>query len=107
MLLGLSACSKQNLADMATGSGDGYATIIWEDRTYVPYSAFKNSACGKQIGIVDGDTKNCVYEYKGYSSEEWIINIYKSGEMDSAMLYREINVTDIPSGLESDYEWNN
>jgi hypothetical protein len=37
----------------------------------------------------------------------WIAEMYISGEMDEPMLFREINVTDIPEGLESEYEWNN
>lgn len=45
-----------------------------------------------------------LYEYRGYSAEEWIINSYVR---DSAMLYREVDVTSIPDGLESEYQWNN
>lgn len=44
-----------------------------------------------------------MYEYKGYSADEWIVNAYV---MDSAMLCREVNVTNIPDGLQSEYEWN-
>ena len=58
----------------------------------------------QQIGIVDGDKDDIVCEYKGYSSDEWIINYYV---IDSAMLHREIHVTDIPDGLQSEYKWNN
>ncbi|MCM1242879.1 MAG: hypothetical protein NC314_08565, partial [Roseburia sp.] len=56
---------------------------------------------------VDDDEDNRVYEYKGYSSDEWIVNSYVSGLMDGSMLYKEINVSNIPDGLESEYEWNN
>ena len=106
----LSACSRQNstedLADMTSSSGGGYRSVVWGDNTYVPYCAISNSERGKQIGIVDGDENDRIYEYEGYSTDEWIIGIYVSGLMDSAMLLREINVTDIPEGLESEYEWN-
>ena len=104
ILFSLCACSQQELADMGTDENDDYVAIIWEDRTYIPYCAISKSDCGKQIGIVNGDKDDRVYEYKGYSTNEWLINSYI---MDSAMLYREINVTDIPSGLESEYDWNN
>ena len=109
MILLLSACSKQgqDLEDMASGHGDGYVTIVWDDKTYVPYCAISNSKRGKQIGIVDGDEDDRVYEYKGHSTDEWLISRVVSGLMDSAMLMREVNVTDIPEGLESEYEWNN
>lgn len=99
--------SSEDLADMTTVSGDGYVAISWNNNLYVPYCAISNSDLGKQIGIVDGDNDDKVYEYNGYSANEWIINIYESGLMDGAMLYREINVTDIPDGLQSEYEWNN
>lgn len=103
MILSLCACSKQELADMTTEMHDDYTAIVWEDKTYVPYCAISKTDCGEQIGIVDGDKDDKVYEYKGYSTDEWIINYYV---MDSAMLYREINVTNIPDGLQSEYEWN-
>lgn len=64
---------------------------------------YEKSDCGAQIGIVDGDKEDKVYQYKEYSAEQWIINAYT---MDGAMLYREINVTEIPDGLESEYDWN-
>ncbi|MBD5522072.1 MAG: hypothetical protein HDR03_12790 [Lachnospiraceae bacterium] len=103
----LCACGKQELANMTTEVTDYYASIIWKDKTYVPYCAISEKNRGKQIGIVDDDEDNRIYEYKGYSSDEWIVNSYISGLMDGSMLYKEINVSDIPDGLESEYEWNN
>ena len=100
----LCACSRQNLADMATSATDAYAAIVWGDKTYVPYgglSAYGDR--GQQIGIVDGDENHKVYECKGYSSDEWIVAALPH---DAAMLYREIDVTDIPEGWQSEYEWN-
>lgn len=86
------------------GEGDGYATIVWGDRTYVPYGpSVGYGERGKQIGILDGDQDNRVYELKGYPAEEWIVNAFP---YDAAMLYKEIDVTDIPDGWESEYEWN-
>lgn len=105
----LCACGKQEqeLANMTTKVNDDYVSIIWEEKTYVPYCAISKKDCGEQIGIVDDDEDNRVYEYKGYSSDEWIVNSYISGLMDGSMLYKEINVSNIPDGLESEYEWNN
>ena len=104
MLFILCACSDQKLANMTTSEGQGYAAIVWGDKTYVPYCAISKKDCGDQIGIVDGDKEDRVYQYKNYSAEQWIINAYT---MDGAMLYREINVSEIPDGLESEYDWNN
>lgn len=106
MLVSLSACSKQEFADMTTQVNEDYSAIVSEDKVYVPYCAVSKTACGKQIGIVDGDKDNRVYEYKGYSADEWVVNSYVTHLMDGAMLYREVNVADIPEGLQSEYEWN-
>ena len=109
VLFALPACANDiqstDLADMTTGHGDGYATVVWGDKTYVPYgplSAYGKR--GKQIGIVDGDRDHKVYECKGYHPEEWIVAALPH---DAAMLLREVNVTAIPVGWQSEYEWNN
>ncbi len=103
MLFVLCACAEQELANMTTSEGQGYAAIVWDDRAYIPYCAISKRECGEQIGIVDGDKEGRVYQYKNYSTEQWIINAYT---MDGAILYREVNVTEIPEGLESEYDWN-
>lgn len=103
----LPACGREQLADMSTEVNDRYSAILWEGRTYVPYCAISKSQCGEQIGIVNGDKNDRVWEYKGFSAQEWIINGYVSHLMDGTMLCREINVTEIPEGLQSEYEWNN
>lgn len=109
MIIMLSACMNSNnqLENMTTQESNDYVSIIWGDRVYVPFCAIDNSERGAQIGIVDGDKNDQVYEYKNYSTEDWIISFYKSGEMDSSMLMKEINVKEIPDNLQSDYEWNN
>lgn len=103
-VISLCSCSGRELADVTTVVNDDYAAIVWEGRTYVPYCAVSKSDCGVQIGIVDGDKDDRVYEYKGYPADQWIVNslVVDGG----AMLYREITVTDISEGLESEYKWN-
>ena len=105
LIVSLCACSQQDLADMTTGEGDGYVTTVWGDKTYVPYGPLSAYGTrGKQIGIVDGDKDYKAYECKGYSTDEWIVTAFP---YDASMLMREINVTDIPEGWQSEYEWNN
>ncbi|MCM1057070.1 MAG: hypothetical protein NC517_05620 [Firmicutes bacterium] len=109
MLIMLCACGrKQNLADdlvdMSTVVNDEYCAIVWEGRTYVPFCAVSKNDCGTQIGYVDGEMDNRVCEYKDYSTAEWIAN-YLTVD-GGAMLWKEINVTDIPEGMESEYDWN-
>ena len=109
LMIILSSCNSKNstLDNMTTEINDDYVSIIWQERTYVPFCAIDNDEKGVQIGIVNGDKNDQVYEYKGYSSDDWIISFYKSGEMDSSMLMKEVNVKEIPNNLQSDYEWNN
>lgn len=105
----LSSCGQSNkkLENMTTQKSNEYVVIVWGNSTYVPFCAVDNSEKGTQIGIVNGDKKNQVYEYKDHSTDDWIVSFYKSGEMDNSMLMKEINVTEIPDNLKSDYEWNN
>ena len=104
LAISLCSCSKQDLADMTTSVTDDYAAIVWGDKTYVPYGALSAyGGRGQQIGIVDGNENHKVYECKGYSSDEWIVTVLPH---DAAMLYRETDVTEIPNGWQSEYEWN-
>lgn len=107
LMIILFACGQKDneLENMTTQSNDDYISIIWKDRVYIPFCAINNSEQGAQIGIVNEDKNDQVYEYKGYSTNEWIISFYKSGEMDSSMLMKEINTTEIPDNLQSDYDW--
>lgn len=109
LMIMLSACGQKNnkLENMTTQSNADYTSIIWGDRVYVPFCDINNSEQGAQIGIVNGDKNYQVYEYKGHSTDDWIIEFYKSGEMDTSMLMKEINITEIPDNLQSDYKWNN
>lgn len=100
----LAACAKPSLATFVRMDGPEYAAICIENRMYVPYTAFDRTECGEQLGIVDGDSRDKVYTWKEHDPAEWII----SGlDHDGVMLYREQNVTEIPDGIESEYEWNN
>jgi len=70
---------------------------------YTFYSALpEDSLIGKQIGIVDGDKKHKVFEVKGFSSDEWIIEYYDV-IMSVYNLYKADTVTEIPDELNSDY----
>lgn len=90
------------LIEMQSAEIDGKHCIIWEDRTYQPFCVVSKNDCGKRIGIVDGDKQNIVSEYKDYLTDKWIAN-YLTVD-GGAMLYKEINVTEIPDGLEAEYQ---
>lgn len=105
VLILLFACGKNaDLIDLSTVEGDEYMSIVWEDRTYIPFCVVSKNDCGIQIGYLDGETDNRVCEYKDYATDEWIAS-YLTVD-GGAMLYKEVNVTDIPDGLTSEYEWN-
>lgn len=95
-------CSCNDRLINMTQSTDGkYACIIWEDRTYVPFCVVSKRDCGKKIGCIDGDKDDIVSIYKDLTPDKWLASYLT---MDGgAMLYREINVTDIPDGLEQEY----
>lgn len=101
-MLVLSACGeKADLVDMRSVIIDDKRAVVWEDRTYVPFCVVSKRDCGEQIGYVDGDKDDRISEYKGYSSEEWLVGWLP---MDGgAMLLKEQSVTDIPDGLEAEY----
>lgn len=109
LIITLSSCgkNKKDLEDMSTLDTGEYQAIVWKDKTYVPYCVISNSERAEQIGIVNGDKNNQIYQYSGRPVEEWIISFYHSGEMDSSMLMRELSVTKIPEGIQSEYDWNN
>lgn len=104
LAIGLGSAPREKLPYAVMIDNREYVIISWDGRQYVPYCAISKSARGKQIGIVYGEENEKIYEYKGYPTEEWIINAL---DMDGgAMLYREVSVTEIPAGLESEYHWN-
>ena len=99
----LSACGQQrDLAAMESVLINDQRGIVWENRTYTPFCVVSKKDCGEQIGYVDGDTDDRVSEYKGYSPDEWLVSWMP---MDGgAMLLKEQSVTEIPDGLEAEYE---
>ena len=62
-------CSNQ-LENMTTQESNDYISIVWEDRIYVTFCTIDNSNRVAQIGIVDGDKNDQVYEYKNHSTED-------------------------------------
>ncbi len=110
MMVVLTACGSndqsESLADYGTGDNGQYVYLTIDDKVFVPFSAVNNSDRGAQIGIVNGDGKDKIFEFKGLSPDEWIIEYYELGEMDGSMLLREENVTEFPEGFHSEYEWN-
>ncbi len=98
--------ADENLVKYSRASTDDYEYITLSDKSFVPFCAVDNTDRGQLIGIVGEDSKDKIFSYKDYPVDEWIIEFYESGEMDSSMLLREESVTVFPEGLESEYEWN-
>lgn len=71
--------------------------IVFEDTSYEFYgSLYDDTLTGNQIGIVNGIISWKVYEIKGLSSNDWILEI-DEGEMDINCVYKATHVTDIPA----------
>ena len=92
--------------------GDGYVYLTQGDKAYVPYCPFKADMLGECIGYCDEEateysdaSRQYICELKGYSADEWIVEVLDTG-CTEGMIMREINTTEIPEGLSSEYEWN-
>lgn len=90
----------------------GYAYLTYEDKVFVPYCPYETKYLGECIGYYDiqasDDTeagRAYVCEMKGYSADAWIIDILNTN-CSEGMILKEINATDLPDGLTSEYEWN-
>lgn len=70
----------------------------------MPFCVVSKNDCGAQIGYINGDKDDRICQYKDYSTKEWLAN-YLTVD-GGAILLKEINVVNIPDGLESEYEWN-
>lgn len=87
---------------------DQYLSIIWDDREYVPYCAINQKNRGAFLGYLEDEPQEEIYEFDGYSNEEWLINYLNMGfGGGEAMLFKEISVQDVPDGFYSEYDWNN
>ncbi|MDE6539933.1 MAG: hypothetical protein K2K66_07065 [Ruminococcus sp.] len=96
----LCSCHEKLTSMTRTDNGE-YTSIVWDDKTYIPFCVVSKSDCGKKIGCINGDTDDIISLYKDLSPDEWLANYLT---MDGgAMLYKEVNVTNIPDGLQSEY----
>jgi hypothetical protein len=69
------------------------------DIVYSFYGALpEDSPIGNQIGIIDGDEKHKVFEVKGFSSDQWIIEYYDV-IMSVYDVYKADSVKEIPDEL--------
>lgn len=91
------------IAGLESEAADPYAAIVWDERFCVPFSPISVFVCGRQIGIADGDDQEKVFEFKGHSMDEWIVNAHSSH--NGGMLYREIHIQNVPLDLTSAYDW--
>lgn len=105
LVLCITACGRKETADLNQYSSSdvgGFRAIVLGNKVFVPYTAVDNTDRGKQLGIVDGDPNDQIFEYKEHSTDEWIIEYYKSGEMDGSMLCRAQHVDEFDVSVEPD-----
>ena len=88
--------------DMETKEIDGAQAVVWEDLIYVHFCVVSKSDCGAQIGFLNGDTDDRISAYQEYPTNQWLVSWLP---MDGgAILLKEITVTQIPDGLEDEYQ---
>lgn len=90
-----------------------YFYLKYEDKIFVPYCPYEAKYLGDCIGYCDipedeyTDTSRVyIFELKGYSSDEWVIEMLGLSNCNEGMIFREVNTEKIPQGLTSEYEWN-
>lgn len=83
-----------NFQELNNGSRLQQGSITYSFYSGLPSDSLK----GKQIGIVDGDKKHKVFEVKGFSSDEWVIEYYDV-IMSTYSIYKADTVTEIPKEL--------
>jgi len=99
------ACSKPaapKSTDNYTMVEDKNAGVMNLRRDGIVYElcgAVDNSLLGAQIGIVDGDSLSHIYEVKGFSADEWVIEYYDV-IMSTYSLWKSRAVTEIPQGIQ-------
>lgn len=116
----LSGCgSKTQLPDhpiiyeQNENSEEGYSYLSHDDKMFLPYCAYDAKYMGDCIGYCDlpadeytDSSRVYIFEVKGFSSDEWIIETLTLEHCNEGMILREINATNIPDGLASEYPWN-
>ncbi|MDR2973601.1 MAG: hypothetical protein LBV00_02640 [Propionibacteriaceae bacterium] len=79
----------------------GYSTLIHNGVIYVPFGVVgADSLRGEQIGVREGVPDSTITAVKGYDSRDWIIEYLDVLMGGGDMLYRAIDVTEIPPDLE-------
>ena len=95
---------------MSKDKKTSYTAIVYDGKYFIAYGNVKpgflgdlSYAYGECLGYVGGDENNRIYELKGSSKDEWIIEYYVNGEMEQPMVFREVNVKDgnDPSSVEA------
>jgi len=95
----LSSCADQERGYEIFRKLGGGSKLQRDSTVYSFYGPLHDySLIGRQIGVVDGDKKHKVFEVKGYSTDEWIIEYYDV-IMSVYNLYKSDTVTEIPNEL--------
>lgn len=91
----------------------GCSYLTANDKTFLPYCAYESKYQGDCIGYCDipadeysDASRVYIFELKGYSSDEWIIETTDLDNCKEGMILREVNAVHTPEGLESEYEWS-
>ena len=99
--------------EMNVNEEEGCSYLVEGNNIFIPYCAYSEGYLGDCIGYCDipadeytEASRIYIFELKGFSSSEWIVETLSLNNCNEGMIWREVNATDIPDGLESEYEWN-
>ena len=101
----LAACTRQSPPistdnyTMVENQNAGVMNLRRDGIVYEFYGAVGNSLLSEQIGIVDGDPLAHIYEVKGFSSDEWVIEYYDV-MMSTYSLWKSKDVTEVPPDIQ-------
>ena len=108
----ITGCSHENLVEypyfeVVDNDELGCVELIHEGITYRPFGSFGGDSKyrGNQIGIREDNEDSKICEIKGYNSSEWIVD-YHDVIMGGDMIFKAIDVTDIPLELAKFKDYN-
>ena len=80
--------------------------LTYNNITYRPFGVLLNNKLkGIQIGVRENSPNSKIYEINGYSSNEWIVE-YLEVIMGTNMIFKKVNVKNIPQELKTYEQYN-
>ena len=112
IVVGLFGCGSNDTLSVieyaATENNDlGCIELTLNGVTFRPYGVVPDSSLrGEQIGVRDDEPESRIFEAKGYSTDEWIIDYLDVPMGGGDMLFKAVGITEIPEELKQYNEYS-